>query len=176
MGSDGVEFVVSDGVEAVEDLSKVSTLLKLLSSKVVLKIIGALSVGELSPRQIAEVTGTDESVVSRKLRRLKEYGLVKYSWVRYGDRNLKVYRLTKKALTLMAGYPTPRVLLNDLGMVGEECREEANRALVLSYDAPPFLPRWSFQSFYVGSWSRLGSSASPIRVLCPCGVMGGCRG
>ncbi len=129
--------MASDGAEAVEGLDKVSALLRLLSSKVVLKIIGALSAGELSPRQIAEVTGTDESVVSRKLRRLKEYGLVEYSWVRSGDRNLKVYRLSKKALTLIAGYPTPRVLLKDLGRVREERREEVGKALVLSYDAPP---------------------------------------
>lgn len=126
-----------DGTEAVEGLDRVSALLKLLSSKVTLKIMGALSAGELSPRQIAEVTGTNESVVSRKLRRLKEYGLVEYSWVRSGDRNLKVYRLSKKALTLVTAYPSPRVLFKDLGKVMEGRGEELSKAVVLSYDAPP---------------------------------------
>jgi len=129
--------VASDGTEAVEGLEEVSALLKLLSSKVVLKIISVLSAGELSPRQIAEATGVDESVVSRKLKRLKEYGLVEYSWVRSGDRNLKVYRLSRKALTIVVTYPSPKVLLKNLGGVKEEHSGEAGRALTLSYDAPP---------------------------------------
>ncbi len=126
-----------DDAEALEELSRVSTLLRLLSSKVVLRIIGALSVGELSPRQIAEVTGTDESVVSRKLRKLKEYGIVEYSWVRSGDRNLKVYRLSRRALTLVATYPSPKILLKDLSRDTGAHREETSKALILSYDAPP---------------------------------------
>jgi len=124
-------------VEAVEGLSKVSELLKLLSSRVVLKIIGALSAGELSPRQIAEATDTDESVVSRKLRKLREYGLVEYSWVRSGDKNLKVYRLSRKALTFVAAYPLPKVIFRDLAEGEEGLPHKASDVLVLSYDAPP---------------------------------------
>ncbi len=134
---DGVEFVAPNGTEAVEGLEEVSALLKLLSSKVVLKIISVLSTGELSPRQIAEATGVDESIVSRKLKRLKEHRLVEYSWVRSGDRNLKVYRLSKRALTLVASYPSPKILLKDPGKGREECGGRIDKALTLSYDAPP---------------------------------------
>ncbi len=137
MSRDGVRFVASDGTEAVEGLEEVSALLKLLSSKVVLKIISALSAGELSPRQIAEAAGVDESVVSRKLKRLREYGLVEYSWIRSGDRNLKVYRLSRKAFTLIIAYPSPKVLFKELGEGREECGERVGKALALSYDAPP---------------------------------------
>ena len=88
-------------------MNEVAEVFRILASNITLKILSVLSAGELSLGQITEVVGVNDSVVSRKLKVLKELGLVECSWVRSGNRNIKVCYLKKNYIDIKLTYPSP---------------------------------------------------------------------
>ncbi len=78
----------------------VARLAKALSSKITLEIIEVLSKQELSPGEISQALGIGESIVSRKLKQLRELGLVEFRWLKEGERNVKRYRLKASGILL----------------------------------------------------------------------------
>ncbi|MCE4610718.1 MAG: hypothetical protein F7B17_01960 [Desulfurococcales archaeon] len=77
--------------------SKVSEVMKLLANEVNLKILSILSVKPSYVRELSRVLGRDETDIARRLSRLSDAGLVKGTWLRVGDKNVKVYELAVRS-------------------------------------------------------------------------------
>ena len=75
-------------------------MINLLKSETNLEILAALSIRPSHPRELSLLLGKDESDISRRLRSLEKAGLVKSSWVRVGNRNVKVYSLARESVIL----------------------------------------------------------------------------
>ena len=65
-----------------------------------LNILSILCVSPLNPREIAKILDVHETKVARELRRLEELGVVKSSWARVGNRNVKLYSLAIDGLKI----------------------------------------------------------------------------
>ena len=72
---------------------KTEAFIKALKNKVNLEILILLSSKPSYPREISDILGLDETLVSRRLRELEKLGLVRGEWRRLRDRSVKLYSL-----------------------------------------------------------------------------------
>lgn len=77
----------------IKGINYYKELLKTLSNELTIYILSVLSNRDSYPREIAEILGVDETTVSRKLKKLEKYGIVKSKWIRVEGRNVKTYSL-----------------------------------------------------------------------------------
>ncbi len=78
----------------------VERLLKVLSSPINLAILSLVSSRPSYPREIARLLGRDETDVSKRLRILEDYGFVEGYWTRVSDRNIRMYRITRREVRI----------------------------------------------------------------------------
>lgn len=74
--------------------------LRKIFRKNALNILSVLRVSLLSPREIAKTLDVHETKVARELKRLEELGIVRSSWTRVGNRNVKLYSLAVDGLKI----------------------------------------------------------------------------
>jgi len=78
----------------VADVERAMGVFRLLSSRANLELVFLLAaLGGVHPREAARLLGWDETVASRRLRRLEAAGVVEAEWARRGGRSVRVYRL-----------------------------------------------------------------------------------
>ncbi len=65
-----------------------------------MRILSLLKTEAKNPRQIAKILGKHETHVSSKLKLMQQLGLVKGTWVRKDDRNVKLYELIADSIQL----------------------------------------------------------------------------
>ena len=75
-------------------------LLKTLSNKTNLEIINLLKNEPLYPRKIAEILGMQEAYISRVLNLLEKLGILCSQWVYRGERNVKLYSVDTKEISI----------------------------------------------------------------------------
>ena len=75
-------------------------ILRTLGNPVNLQILILLTGGGMNTRELARILRRDESDVSRRLKRLRELGLVRSQWARVGGRNVKMYTLASDRLNI----------------------------------------------------------------------------
>ncbi len=78
----------------------VGRILRLLSNPVNLELLILLNTKPSYPRELARLTGRDETDVSRRLKLLEKAGLVEGSWRKIGGRNIRMYRLSVRGLRI----------------------------------------------------------------------------
>ncbi len=80
--------------------SVLDVLLKVVGNPVNLQILVTLSGSEMNTREIARLLNKSEADISRRMKLLRELGLVTYRWVRVGSKNVKYYRLSQGSLEI----------------------------------------------------------------------------
>ncbi len=85
------------------------TLLRLLSNPVNLELLILLNTKPSYPRELARLTGRDETDISRRLRLLEAAGLVEGSWRNVAGRNIKMYRLSVRSFKIEFSGKTVRI-------------------------------------------------------------------
>ncbi len=66
-------------------------LLKFLTNDLVVRIFLTLCSEPMNTRGLARILGVDETIISKKLRKMEKLGLVESKWVRVKDKNIKLY-------------------------------------------------------------------------------------
>ena len=94
-----------------------------------LNILSVLSVSPLNPREIAKILEVHETKIARELKRLEELGIVRSSWARVGNRNVKLYSLAIDGLKIAFGKEGVKVILES-GKHGKLSIPVLNRASV----------------------------------------------
>ncbi len=75
-----------------------NVLLKVVGNPVNLQILVVLSGSEMNTKELARLLNKCEADISRRMKLLRELGLVTYRWVRVGSKNVKYYRLSQGSL------------------------------------------------------------------------------
>ncbi len=133
--------------------------------------------GPLSPRELASLTGIDETEVSRRLRRLVEAGLARSEWARVGGATRRLYWAVSPRLCLeldtvsgaagprsVLASPPPPPRLYGRGPVLEELRAASG---VVILHGVPGVGKTALASTLASTWSRgpvawlSGPGASP---------------
>lgn len=73
--------------------ARTAALMRILSNPVNLELLLLLSTRPAYTRELARLTGRNETEVSRRLRSLERAGLVRAEWMRIEGRSVRVYRL-----------------------------------------------------------------------------------
>jgi tetratricopeptide (TPR) repeat protein/DNA-binding HxlR family transcriptional regulator len=85
------------------DLHSVKELLSLLADSTSLDILLALLSEPSNTRSLSRVLGVSEALISRKLKRMEELGLVRGVWSKVGGVNVKVYHASTKGFNISLG-------------------------------------------------------------------------
>ncbi|MCE4618718.1 MAG: winged helix-turn-helix transcriptional regulator [Desulfurococcales archaeon] len=78
---------------AISRNPRTEVFIRALKNKANLEILILLSSKPSYPREISDILGLDETLVSRRLRELEKLGLVRGEWRRLRDRSVKLYSL-----------------------------------------------------------------------------------
>ncbi len=88
-------------------------IIKILSKPININILALLSTGPKYPRILAGLLGKSEAFVVRNLKDLEQANLVESYWIRIGEKNVKMYRLKTKNITISFSTGNVKVVMSD---------------------------------------------------------------
>jgi len=83
-----------------EEPEKLDVIINSIKNKINIQILLLLSIKPSYTREIADVLKLDETSVSRRLKLLEELGVVRSSWKRVGDKNVRLHELNIKEFSI----------------------------------------------------------------------------
>lgn len=87
-------------------------LIRLITSRLSIEIIGLLRIQSWNPRELAKLLGKQETHVASRLKSLERAGLVKGKWTRIGHRNVKNYSLNADRIEIRFDFDGSEIRLS----------------------------------------------------------------